>query len=347
MEQNFQKIGAVILAAGKSTRMKSKTNKMLTLFNGKPLVQHVVNASEQAGLNPVILVIGPEGDGFKNLFGNSVKYAIQEERLGTGHALLQAEPLIPEDLEHIILLAGDHPFMSAGCIRFLIQNHLSKNAAASLLTVTFDDKTTYGRIVRDQEGKILRIVEHKDASEAERQIKEVNISIYCFTIKKAMPLLRQLQANNVQKEYYLTDIIELLLKNGELVQAIPYPDNKIGLGINHRVDLAKALGIARKDYLEKLMLSGVTIFDPDSTFIDSTVQIGSDTTIYPFCYLEQNTIIGSDCQIGPNVRITNSQIPDNSMIEFSVIESSQFQNGVNIGPFVCYENNQLKKPVLR
>ncbi len=343
LEQIFQKIGAVILAAGKSTRMKSKTNKMLTFFNGKPLVQHVVNASEQTGLNPVILVIGPEGDGFKNLFGNSVKYAIQEERLGTGHALQQAVPILPADLEHIVLMVGDHPFMSAACIRFLIQNHLSKNAAASLLTVTFEDTPAYGRIIRDQEGRILRIVEHKDATEAERQIKEVNISTYCFTIKKTMPLLKQLQANNVQKEYYLTDIIELLLKNGELVQALPYPDNKIGVGINHRVDLAKALGIARKEYLEKLMLSGVTILDPDSTFIDSTVQIGSDTTIYPFCYLEENSIIGGDCKIGPNVRITNSQIPDNSMIEFSVVETSQFQSGVNIGPFAHYQNNIPKK----
>ncbi|MBN2091439.1 NTP transferase domain-containing protein [candidate division KSB1 bacterium] len=343
MEQNFQKIGGVILAAGKSTRMKSKINKMLTFFNGKPLIQHVVNAGQQAGLNPIILVIGPDGDGFKNLFGNSVQYAIQEERLGTGHALMQAESLIPEDLEHIVLMVGDHPFMSADCIQFLIENHLAKKAAASLLTVIFDDVSTYGRIVRGQEGKILRIVEHKDTSEAERQIKEVNISTYCFTIKKVMPLLQQLRANNVQKEYYLTDIIEILLKNGEIVQAIPYPDNKIGVGINHRVDLANALAIARKEYLEKLMLSGVTILDPDSTFIDSTVTVGSDTTIYPFSYIEQKTIIGSDCRIGPHVRITNSQIPDNSAIEFSVIETSEFQCSVKIGPFAHYQNNLPKK----
>jgi len=339
MEKKIQNVGAVILAAGKSTRMKSKINKLVSPFEGKPLVQRVIDACqairlESTQLQKIILVVGPDSTEIQDSLGDTVLYAIQHQRLGTGHALMQSKPLISEEIEHIVVLAGDHPFVTPECLEHLITSHLKETAAATILTAVYEEPPAYGRIIRDNAGNILRIVEQKDATEAEKNIREVNISTYCFQVKAVLPLLSTLQANNVQEEYYLTDIIELLLKQGEQVQAIPYHDNCIGVGINNRVDLAKAYSLARNKHLEKLMLSGVTIIDPNSTFIDSSVEIGNDTTIYPFTYLENGTKIGSDCKIGPHVKITNSTIADEVTIEFAVIEDHEIITGEKIGPFV-------------
>ncbi|MCI0513731.1 NTP transferase domain-containing protein, partial [candidate division KSB1 bacterium] len=322
MKSENTKIGAVILAAGKSTRMKSKVSKLLTPFDGEPLIQRVLRNCQPLNFAQMIMVIGPEALGIQELFGATVQFAIQSERLGTGHALMQARRFVEGVLDEVVVLVGDHPFVDTACLQFLITEHHRQQAAATLLTTIFDQPPAYGRILRSASGQITRIVEEKDATAEQRKIKEVNISTYCFQVAKVFPLLTQLQAHNAQKEYYLTDIVALLLQNGEKVHAAPYPDNRIGIGINDRVELAHALQIARRRHLEKLMRAGVTIVDPATTYIDATVQIEPDTIVYPFSYLEQNTTIGRDGRIGPHVRIVNSQIQSQVTLEFAVIENS-------------------------
>lgn len=344
MKNLFQNVGVVILAAGKSKRMKSKVNKLMTKFEGKPLIQRVYDACRENPFEKIMMVIGPDSPEIPALLGDSVAFAIQHERLGTGHALMQARPLIDKTIEHIVLVVGDHPFITPESLKLLVSEHKKHEAATSLLTVTYDDPPGYGRIVRDQVGRILKIVEQKDTTPEEAQIKEVNISTYCFHVPTVIPMLGELQSDNAQHEYYLTDIIELLLQRGHRVQAIPYHDNTVGLGINNRVELAKALEVARKKYLEKLMISGVTIIDPHSTYIDSTVKIGTDTTIYPYSYLEEGTIIGTDCRIGPNTKITQSQIGDAVTTQFTVIENSKIPGGRQIPPFSQIINNQNLAP---
>jgi len=306
MNQSLTNIAAVILAAGKSSRMKSKINKLMVMFEDKPLVQHVRDACAQAGIERIVVVIGPEARDINDSLGNSVEYAIQHDRLGTGHALMQARQKLKDFQGDLVVLVGDHPFITPESILYLINHHRESQAAATLLTALYEQPPAHGRIVRDKSGKVVRIVEEKDASAEEAKIKEVNISTYCFDTQSVLPLLDELDVDNVQKEYYLTDIVAILLRHRYRVEAIPYDDNKIGVGINSRWDLAVALKIMRDDYLKKLMLSGVTIIDPASTFVDSTVKIGSDTIIYPYTYLEKGTIVGTDCAIGPQVKLSSA-----------------------------------------
>jgi len=344
MKNVFQETGVVILAAGKSTRMRSKTNKLLLPFDGQPLIKRVYQACQRNEFAQIILVIGPDADEIKALFADEpVDFAIQKQRLGTAHALMQAIPLLYCRLKQLVLVGGDHPFMTTECIKYLVEVHQQEQTATTLLTAIFDQPPAAGRIIRDECGNILRIVEEKDATEAEKQIREVNISIYCFDIPTVIPLLDQLQTDNVQQEYYLTDIVEILLKHGHRVKAIPYRDNRIGVGINNRVDLAQALKIVRTEHLEKLMRAGVTILDPNSTFIDSSVKIGQDTIVYPFCYLEEGTVVGNDCIIGPHVKLSQVRVADGQKVEFCVIENSTIDSNQSVKPFSYIRDNLMIK----
>lgn len=337
MNKALDNIIAVILAAGKSSRMKSKINKLMIMFENKPLVQHVRDACVQAGIKRIIVVVGPEATDMTTSLGNSVEYAIQHDRLGTGHALMQTNQNLKNFHGELVVLVGDHPFITAESILYLINHHRESQAAATLLTAIYEQPPAYGRILRDKSGKVVRIIEERDASAEEAKIKEVNISTYCFDTQIVLPLLNELDVNNVQKEYYLTDIVAILLQHHYRVEAIPYEDNKIGAGINSQWDLAIALKIMRDDYLKKLMLSGVTIIDPDSTFVDSTVKVGPDTIIYPYSYLEKGTSIGADCIIGPQTRLSSAKIANGVKIQFSVIENSEINAGNKIGPFAYYK----------
>ena len=339
MDSIYQNIAVVILAAGKSTRMNSKLNKLMTQFEGQPLVHRVVSACQTHPFEKIILVVGPDSDALRNSFEpDTVGFAIQNERLGTGHALMQAVPHLARSVENVVVLAGDHPFVSPECLEFLVRQHRENQAAATVLTAVYNSPPGYGRILRDKGGRIQRIIEEKDATPEQRKIPEVNISTYCFHVPTVGPLLSQLQATNVQQEYYLTDIIEVLLKNQQQVHAIPYHDNSIGIGINSRIDLAKALAFSRKTHLERLMRDGVTVLDPDSTCIESSVKIGRDTVIYPFTCLESNTEIGSDCKIGPNVHLKNVTIGDQVVMEFAVMENTQIPSGTFVAPFSHIKN---------
>jgi bifunctional UDP-N-acetylglucosamine pyrophosphorylase/glucosamine-1-phosphate N-acetyltransferase len=232
---------AVVLAAGKSTRMKSAKSKLLFRIKGKPVIKYVADACLKSGIKSVVPVVGFNAQKIKDVLGNKFEYALQREQLGTGHALLEAKRQLLNNYNgDIILLPGDAPFITPAIIRNLIKQHQKKGSDATILTVIFKNPLPYGRIIRNKQGRVTRIIEEKDASPAERLIKEVSTSHYCFKAEKVLPLLSKIRNNNVKKEYYLTDIIELLYKRGGKIDTIPVRDPLVLFGINTRSDLNKA-----------------------------------------------------------------------------------------------------------
>jgi bifunctional UDP-N-acetylglucosamine pyrophosphorylase/glucosamine-1-phosphate N-acetyltransferase len=290
---------AVVLAAGKGKRMKSRLPKVMHRVCGKPMLAYVLEAVREAGVNDIIVVISPEGEMIRETFGDQVRYVYQRERLGTGHAVLQAVNEIPPEVDTLLVLSGDTPLLSPQLLQDLLATHRAEAAAATLVTTRLPDPTGYGRIVRDQEGRVLRIVEETDAGPGERAIKEVNAGVYAFQRQQLFAALAQLTPANAQGEYYLTDVLISFRQQG-LVVAVQLCDRETVLGVNNRVQLAQVEQIVRRRVLEELMLAGVTIIDPNSTFIETGVEIGQDTVIYPCTIIGGSTKIGEGCSIGPS-----------------------------------------------
>jgi bifunctional UDP-N-acetylglucosamine pyrophosphorylase / glucosamine-1-phosphate N-acetyltransferase len=324
---------AVILAAGKSTRMKSRLPKPLHPLCGLPLSRHVVEACRAAGVFRTVVVIGHEADAVRLGLGDDLEYALQEQQRGTGDAARAAENALSGFDGTVLVLAGDVPLLRTETLQRMIEHHRATGASATLLTAFLDDPTGYGRIVRKADGTVARIVEHKDATAEERAIKEWNPSIYCFQTRDLFAALRDVQPNNVQGEYYLTDVIGLLAAGGRRVEAVSTDDPREVLGVNSRVDLAEVGRILRERILIDLMLSGVTITDPVSTYVDAGVTVGQDTTIEPQTYLHTGTTIGEDCRIGPMTRIVNSRIGTRTRVIASQIVDCEVGSEVQIGPF--------------
>lgn len=323
----------IILAAGEGKRMKSKHSKVVHPVCGKPLVQWVHQAAIKAGAVESVIVVGHRADEVKECMGDKVQYALQEKQLGTGHAVMQAEEYLKGKDGYVMVLYGDTPLVTAETIAATLQYHKESNNAATVITADLEDPSGYGRIVRDAAGNVVRIVEHKDASEEEKRIREINSGMYCFTIQHLLDSLKELNNNNSQGEYYLTDTLEILLKKHLNVGAMKIKDAGEILGINDRVQLAQASGIMRDRILEKLMRSGVTIIDPVSTYIEEDVIIGMDTVILPGTVVEGNTVIGEDCVIGPNSRLVSAKIGDRVEVNNSVILESAAGDDTHIGPF--------------
>ncbi|HKM38689.1 MAG TPA: bifunctional UDP-N-acetylglucosamine diphosphorylase/glucosamine-1-phosphate N-acetyltransferase GlmU [bacterium] len=324
---------AVILAAGKGMRMKSSRPKVLHELCGRPLISYVVDAAKAAGASDVVLVINSEMKAVHELFGNTVKYAYQDRRLGTGHALQVAREAIGSDSNEILVLCGDAPLLSFGLLRNLVQAHRSQQAAATVLTAQLPDPSGYGRIIRADGNVIERIVEEQDATPAEKAIKEVNSGSYCFDGATIFSFLEQIECHNVQGEYYLTDVLPLIKAAGGLV--LPYLTAEADLvqGINNRLQLAAAEAWLRAKIRERQMLAGVTIIDPSTVFIDATVCIGADTVIYPFTILEGQTVIGENCIIGPSVQIEDSIIRTKARVRHAVVTKAEIGPGADVGPY--------------
>ncbi|MBR1729077.1 MAG: NTP transferase domain-containing protein [Selenomonadaceae bacterium] len=325
------KIVTIILAAGKGTRMKSNLPKVLHKVCGKSMLEHVIETAKNAGSSREVVIIGSGAEEVKkNISG--VEFALQAEQLGTGHAVKMAKDKLADVDGTVMILCGDTPLITSDLLKNFIDSHNKSKAAATVLTAIMPDATGYGRIVRNQSGTVDKIVEHKDANEDELQIHEVNAGIYCFDKKILFDALDKVTNDNAQGEYYLTDVLEIIHNQGLVINAMISNDFTQILGINSRQQLALAERILRQRKNFELMDSGVTILDPDSTFIDSNVEIGRDTIIYPFTFIEGNIKIGENCSIGPFVHIRpGSKIGDKVKIgNFVEVKNSNIGEGTKL-----------------
>ncbi|MGG3560801.1 bifunctional UDP-N-acetylglucosamine diphosphorylase/glucosamine-1-phosphate N-acetyltransferase GlmU [Neobacillus rhizosphaerae] len=324
---------AVILAAGQGTRMKSKLYKVLHPVCGKPMVQHVVDQILKLNVQEMVTIIGHGAEMVQSQLGDSSLYALQEQQLGTAHAVMQASSMLEGKEGVTIVVCGDTPLITAETMESIFKQHEELSAKATILTAKIDNPTGYGRIIRNEEGLVEKIVEHKDATEAEREINEINTGTYCFDNRALFEALRSVSNDNVQGEYYLPDVIEILKKQGEVVTAFQTNEFEETLGVNDRVALAEAERIMRNRTNIVHMRNGVTIIDPANTYIETEVEIGQDTVIYPGTIIKGNTIIGSECQIGPNSEIDSCEIGNETVIRQSAAHKSSIGSHVNIGPF--------------
>jgi bifunctional UDP-N-acetylglucosamine pyrophosphorylase/glucosamine-1-phosphate N-acetyltransferase len=313
--------------------MRSKLPKMLHPLCGLPMTAHVIRACQQAGVERIVVVVGHEAEAVKAGLGNGVEYALQAQQRGTGDAVRAAQPLLGDWPGAILVLAGDVPLLPGATLARLLAHHQETGADATLLTATMDDPTGYGRVVRGTANRVVRIVEHKDANEAERQIKEWNPSLYAFDSAALWSSLADVQPANTQGEYYLTDTIGLLAGRGARIEAVASPDARDVLGVNTRVELANCAAILQQRLLTTLMLSGVTITDPANTYVDIDVEIGQDTVIEPNTYLLRGAKIGEDCVLGPLTRIENSVLGNGVRVLASQVVDSVLEEGAKVGPF--------------
>ncbi|MFW5981130.1 MAG: bifunctional UDP-N-acetylglucosamine diphosphorylase/glucosamine-1-phosphate N-acetyltransferase GlmU [bacterium] len=331
----MNKVLSIILAAGKGTRMKSDKIKVLHKVGGKTMLQHVIDNVETFS-SRLAVIIGYQGQAVKKSINtdSDISFFEQEEQLGTAHAVLQAKKDLIKHNGSVLVLFGDTPLLSKKSLEKLLFKHQQEKADCTVLTALMDNPTGYGRIIRDEDNEIIAIVEEKDAATEEKNIKETNTGVCCFDSKLLLDDLENIDNNNAQGEYYLTDAIAYLSKANKKVQPLIIDDNKEIIGINDRVNLAKAEKIIRERTNLKHMHNGVTIIDPSNTYIDSQVEIGSDTIIYPYTFIEgkskidQHSIVGSHCRIVDSVIGEYANINDHSLI----LESS-IQAKVNVGPF--------------
>lgn len=324
---------AVILAAGQGKRMKSKLYKVLHPLCGKPLVGHVMDTLDQLSVKRKIVVVGHGADEVQAYLGKRAEYVMQDLQLGTGHAVLQAKDLIGNEEGLTVVICGDTPLVREVTLQKMIELHQSSGAAATLLTAVMDNPFGYGRIMRSDYGTITKIVEQKDCSEEEAKVLEINTGTYCFDNRKLFEALASVTNDNVQQEYYLTDVIGILNEQGNIVQGFCTDDYAECVGINDRVQLAEAEKLLRERINREHMLNGVTIIDPAQTYIDKEVQIGADTVILPGTILLGNTKIGIDCKIGPNTEMTDSLIGNNTVVKKSVLWEATVGDGTTVGPF--------------
>jgi len=329
----MERVAAIVLAAGKGTRMRSELPKVLHKVAGRYMVSHVLTAAREAGVKCFVVVVGHEAELVEKSLGSSNYYAYQQLQLGTGHAVMQAETKLPNDTDLVLVLSGDTPLVTSGTLKNLLDYHREMKTAATVLTAFPEDLTGYGRVLRDADGKIARIVEEKDASPKERENREVNAGAYCFNRQELFQALKMIKPANVQGEYYLTDVIGILAKQGLKAAALPAADPGEFQGINNRVQLALAEQVLRQRINEEFMLSGVTILHPDSTFIEKGVSIGQDTVIFPFTIIRGNATIGPGCQVGPYATITDCRIGSRVIFCHSAADRATMEDGCQVGPF--------------
>ncbi|REJ06887.1 bifunctional UDP-N-acetylglucosamine diphosphorylase/glucosamine-1-phosphate N-acetyltransferase GlmU [Halobacillus trueperi] len=324
---------AVVLAAGQGTRMKSKLYKVLHPVCGKPMVQHVVDQLNTLDLQELITVVGFGAEKVQEQLGEDSHYVIQEEQLGTGHAVLQADDILADKEGTTVVVCGDTPLLTGETLQKLLDHHDAEGAKATVLTAHAEDPHGYGRVIRGGNGQVERIVEQKDASDEEQAIQEINTGTYCFDNAMLFDALKNVSNDNVQGEYYLPDVIEILKGQGETISAYQTPEFSESLGVNDRVALSKAEKLMKQRINEQHMRNGVTLVDPEQTYIGPDVTIGRDVVIYPGSVLEGSTTIEDDALIGPHTTITNSYVGSETTIKQSVAADSKIGSRVQIGPF--------------
>ena len=293
---------AIVLAAGKGTRMKSEVPKVLHKVLGRPIISYILDSLRSAGLEKIITIAGYGSDLVKKAIQGTT--VIKQKRLlGSGDAVNSARRILKDYSGEVLIICGDTPLLKSGSIKALMQKHYSSGAVLTLLTTSLKNPTGYGRIIRDGTGKIIKIVEETEASLYEEVIEEVNVGMYCCKSEALFQALSKIAPNNKKKEYFITDIIEIFRNRGLAIESVTAEDPDEIIGINTRKDMAQAAGILKRRVMEELMLSGVTIEDPSSTMIYPGAKIGSDTVIYPNTLIESDVVIGRRCHIGPFARI--------------------------------------------
>lgn len=329
---------AIVLAAGKGTRMKSSKNKVMHEVLGKPMIGHVVDRLSSIDVDEVVMVVGHQASAIQDYLKDRVIYAMQEPQQGTGHAVMQATALEGKSGDTLILY-GDCPLISVETMKTMFEHNQGK--ALTVLTAVLEDPAQYGRIVRDEQGNILKIVEYKDANDEERKIKEINTGIYCVSNELLFKHLADLTNDNVQKEYYLTDLVEIFAKHRYDVQGLVVEDINEVMGVNDRFDLLKASNWLQNKINTRWMQEGVTFIDPKATYVDEDVVIGEDTILYPNVYITSGSVLGKRNEILPNTMIHNSQIGDDNVIDSSRIMDSRIDNDVTVGPFAHLRNGTV------
>ncbi|GLI56532.1 bifunctional protein GlmU [Propionigenium maris DSM 9537] len=325
------KLKTLILAAGKGTRMKSELPKVLHKVNGIPMVKKIMNILESLKSEENILILGHKKELVTETLGD-VKYVVQEEQLGTGHAIMMAEDVLKDYDGDVMVVCGDTPLLREETLDKLWEKHRESGAATTVLTSIYEDPFGYGRIVKEN-GLVKAIVEQKDATPEQAAIKEVNAGVYCFDSKKLFDALGKIDNKNKNGEYYLTDVIGIHVREGEKVESYILEDNVEILGVNSKVELATAARVLRERKNLKLMEEGVILIDPANTYVEESVVVGQDTTLYPGVHLQGETVIGSNCEILGDTRIVDSKIGDDVIIERSVVEESIIDAKVTMGPY--------------
>ncbi len=301
--ENEEYVATIIMAAGKGTRMKSNKSKLVHKIYDKELVRRVAEAAYKIGSDEVIAVVGHLREQVKEVLGDKVKYAYQEELLGTGHAVMQAIPFLKGKKGKVLVLNGDVPIIRPETLEKLLEKSVTSKEYATLLTAIYENPTGYGRIIRDEGGSVEEIVEEKDAKSYQKKIKEINSGIYCFDIEELLKALELIKPNNAQGEYYLTDVIKIMNDKGLKTGAVIVEDNTEILGVNDRAQLELLTRVLRMRINSEHMRNGVTIEDAASTYIYDDVKIGRDTVIHPNTIIQNNVIIGENCELGPNAFI--------------------------------------------
>lgn len=321
-----QDIVAVVLAAGKSTRMKSNKSKLVHKIYGKEVVKRVVETTRKTGIKDVIAVVGYKKEQVQQVLGDSVKYAYQDEMLGTAHAVLQAEEYLKERKGKVLVLNGNVPIIRPETIKKLIEKSIKNKEYATVLTAIYNNPTGYERIIRNDVGNIKEIVEEKEASEEQKMLKEINSGIYCFDIEELLKALKEIKPKNAQGELYLTDVFKIMNEKGLKTGAVIVEDNTEILGVNDKMQLALLTKVLKMRINQYHIQNGVTIEDMDNTYIYDDVEIGIDTVIHPNTTIKSDVIIGENCEIGPNSYIR---------------EGCRLANTVKIGSFV-----EIKKAII-
>lgn len=324
---------AIVLAAGQGTRMKSDLYKVLHPVCGKPMVEHVIDHICDLHSDRIVTIVGHGAEMVEQTLGNKSEYALQAQQLGTAHAVQQAERVLADLEGTTLVVCGDTPLISTETMAALLAHHHETEAKATILTAIADDPTGYGRIIRAENGDVMRNVEHKDTNDSERLVKEINTGTYCFDNRVLFDTLKKVNNENAQGEYYLPDVLGILKSEGQRISAYTTPDFHETLGVNDRVALAQAEKSMRQLIAEKHMRNGVTIISPEQTVISAEAEIGRDTVIQPGVLIEGTTKIGSQCVIGPNSHIQNSTVGDNTTIHSSVVRDSKVGNQTAVGPF--------------
>ncbi|MCR4426477.1 MAG: bifunctional UDP-N-acetylglucosamine diphosphorylase/glucosamine-1-phosphate N-acetyltransferase GlmU [Firmicutes bacterium] len=333
----------LILAAGLGKRMRSALPKVLHEVAGVPMVDHVFRTVRDAGAKKVLVLVGHGGERIEEHFRANVEIVWQKEQLGTGHAVMCAADALSGYDGAVVVVPGDVPLLQASSIRHLVEQHEKSGSAATMLTMVLSDPAAYGRVVRDGAGRVTGVVEFKDASDEIRTVREVNTGVFCFSTRLLFEALPHVTNDNQQGEYYLPDVIPVLISRGHAVSALTLSDPLEGMGVNSRVELASAERVMRDRKRWEVMDSGVTLVDPGSTFIDMDVRIGRDTVILPFTIIQGSTSIGESCSVGPYVNIRDAVVGDGCKIgPFSFIRpGTVLADSVKVGDFVEVKNAKI------